>query len=335
MKKILLLVSLFMGFGYSQLASAQQGDDSYVHCLVLDKTLSMTGHGGTDIWNDVQDYCYGWVDGVSTNSTVLFFTFDKNLYGPQEFVIKSESDKQKVKDAIRNVVVDGRYTWIASNLEKAYTYVYDNDKYQGKKQIYLITDGKEEQQGSDFAKVMQGYSVRRGDYDHLYYVDLRDQASQETREIFNNTPGTEIGSGFMKFTTVNPVFTELNAVIGMSNMVEQYFTVKNIGEAASIPITCKVSKIENVGDEPGVANVTITPSIISIANMEKVDDNTYKCVFTIDFINNSTRECNVYVSLSSKVQNETQITFAPEDFCIKARNKGKGVVTVKKSWHTM
>ena len=104
MKKVfVLLIALLTGFPL-QFVKAQDANNPYVHCVILDKTMSMTGHGGTNIWADVQNYCYEWIDGVPQPSTVLLFTFDRKLYGPQKFEIKSDSDKVNVKDAVKNIM---------------------------------------------------------------------------------------------------------------------------------------------------------------------------------------------------------------------------------------
>ena len=116
MKKVLYL--LLLTVCSSLVMNAEDANNPYVHCLVLDKTMSMTGHGGTNIWADVQNYCYEWIDGIPESSTVLFYTFDKDLHGPQKFVINSNDDKKKIKDVIENIKVDGTRTYISSNLEK-------------------------------------------------------------------------------------------------------------------------------------------------------------------------------------------------------------------------
>ena len=96
MKKTLLLLWALMVYAI-QGVKAQDPNNPFVHCIVLDKTLSMTGHGGNDIWAEVQEYCYELIDGFSESSTVLLFTFDEDVYGPQVFELNSYSDKEKAK----------------------------------------------------------------------------------------------------------------------------------------------------------------------------------------------------------------------------------------------
>ena len=57
-KKRFLLITLLFFFIIGARTSAQDFNNPRVHCLILDKTMSMTGHGGKDIWDDVKVYYY-------------------------------------------------------------------------------------------------------------------------------------------------------------------------------------------------------------------------------------------------------------------------------------
>lgn len=330
MKKVILLFLLMVACA-SQFLVAQKS----VHCLVLDKTLSMTGHGGTDIWADVQSYCCEWTDGVSVPSTVLLYTFDKNLVGPQVFEINSDNDKAKVKEALKNVKVDGRFTYIASNLGKAVQYVYDN--YPSKdvnKRIYLVTDGIEEEQGSDFMGVLKKYEGWRGDYDYLYYVDLRGLAPKEVVDALDSIKGGEIGKGFVQFVSAKPLFASVNCVLGESQSIEQQFIVSNEALFEEMSFDVRIDSVLKLDPEnSNQPNPVITPSRdIKGGDMEKIEDAKYKTNFILSFINDSECECDVYVSLTERDNGEKKLAIEPKGFCIKARNKVlvKPVVRVKK-----
>lgn len=327
MKKLLLFVFM-MAVCFSQALVAQNS----VHCMVLDKTLSMTGHGGTDIWNDVQNYCFEWADGVAVPSTVILYTFDKSLYGPQVFEIKSDSDKTKVKEALRNVKVDGRFTYISSNLRKAVEYVYQNYPSNDiNKRIYLITDGIEEEPGSDFAGVLKDYGSWRGDYDYLYYVDLRGLAPESLQQMIDTTDNVFIGEGTVQFVTVKPLVSTVNFVLGESKSFEQHFVVNNAALFAGMSFDVKIDSIVKLDEEnTNQPNITITPSMgISDSKLVKVEEGKYKANFTMDFINNSECECDVYVGLDGRNQAEKNLDFEPKGFCIKVRNKAKGTLVPK------
>lgn len=329
MKKALLVIVVFAAIGLflPRIASAQEADSPFVHCLVLDKTLSMTGHGGTNIWDDVQKYCREWVDGIPVGSKLLFFTYDKELYGPQEFSIDSDADKEKVRKVIKEVNVDGRYTWIASNLAKVVDMVYD--KYpENNKMIYLITDGKEEEPGSNFAGTMSKYSTKRGDYDHLYYVDLRGFADEKTTTIIENTDGADIGDGFVKFVTVRPELDSLNYIIGKTKQIVQQFVVANGDVSNDLSFDIKVDSVESkeTGKTP---NVSVNPSMnVSFDKLKKIEEGKYQFSFSLDFLNNSECECVVNVLLQGKTKDDKNLVFNPAGFAIKV-SKQVRVVNVK------
>lgn len=330
-KSLLLCCCLLLGITN---AMAQDADETWVYCLVLDKTMSMTGHGGTDIWDDVQNYCYEWTKGVAQSSTVLLYTYDKDLYGPQVFSINSDEDREKVNNAIKNVKVDGRFTYIASNLRKVVDYIYkEYPATTFKKRIYLITDGIEEEQNSNFEEdVLKAYGSWRGDYDHLFYVDLRDMADDITKHAIENTNGVSRGKGFVKFVTISPVFGNVNYIIGESVEVEQHFSVTddNVFSGLSFDLKVDNANIKVIGEQSKQPNVLLSLSgSISNQSMEKIDIGTYKLKFSVNFINNSECECDIPVTIVCKNAADKEMTAQPNVFYIKARNKKKPVVRVK------
>ena len=334
-KTFLILWALFLCS--VQALKAQDSSNPFVHCLVLDKTMSMTGHGGTDIWADVQNYCYEWIDGVPEPSTIPLFTFDKNIYGPQKFEINSASDKEKAKDAVRNINVDGRNTWISFSLDKAIKHVYDNySTSHYNRRIYLITDGKEEQPGADLASVLHNYESWKGDYDYLYYVDLRDMAPQDVANIIDDTDDCSIVKGFAKFLTITPLFKTVNCVLGGSKSFEQHFLIDNETLFSEMKFSLRIDSIKKRGTENVVPNVTITPSVdINKQMAQKLENGKYKVKFSLDFRNESTCECDIFVGLPGCSQSDKVLRFQPGGFVIQARNKPAPKVTTKKGmgWH--
>ena len=335
MKKVLFL--LLLTVCSIPVLNAENANNPYVHCLVLDKTMSMTGHGGTNIWADVQNYCYEWIDGIPESSTVLFYTFDKDLHGPQKFVINSNDDKQKIKDVIENIKVDGTRTYISSNLEKVVSQIKnDYPKSEYNKRIYLLTDGIEEDPVADFAKVLQNYGSWRGDFDYLYYVDLRDLASDATKKVIEETQGAELGTGFAKFLTISPIFQKVNCRIGGTCSFEQRFLVSNDALLSSMSFDLKIDSVKTIGGVNIAPNIEIKPSRnIAKQQMTKMEEDKYKVLFSIVFNNDSSCECDIYVGLSGRNQGNKIINFEPAGFTIQVRNKPAPKVKVKNGggWH--
>ena len=329
-KALALLIALLVGS--FTLLEAQDAQTAHVYSIVLDKTMSMTGHGGTNIWPEVQRYCNELVDGIPQSSTVLLFTFDKDLYGPQKFDIRSATDKESIKTAIKDIIVDGKNTYIASNLSKNLDYIYENYPDLAYNRIfYLITDGIEEEAGSSFNNVLQKYSLKRGQHDYLYYVDLRDLAPKEIKEAIQNTKGAGLGSGFAKFLTISPVYPSISYTIGKSDSITQHFLVSNEELLAGIKLSVKVDSVAKTGDDDVNFNVDLSPSAsISKKNMEKVEDGKYKVNFNVNFFNTNGTPCesDIFVSLSGQSQSNVILDIEPSVFCIKSRHTPKGKLTV-------
>lgn len=332
-KALALLIALLVGS--FTLLEAQDAQTAHVYSIVLDKTMSMTGHGGTNIWPEVQRYCNELVDGIPQSSTVLLFTFDKDLYGPQKFDIRSDLDKESIKTAIKNIVVDGKNTYISSNLSKNLDYIYENYPDLSYNRIfYLITDGIEEEAGSSFNKVLQKYSLKRGKHDYLYYVDLRDLAPKDIKEEIQNTKGADFGSGFAKFLTIIPVYPNISYTIGKTDSITQHFLVSNEDLLAGVKLSVKVDSVAKAGEDDVNFNVDLSPSAsIGKNNMEKVEDGKYKVDFNVNFFNTNGTPCesDIYVSLSGQSQGNVILDIEPDIFCIKARRtpKGKVMATMK------
>lgn len=330
-KEILILAFIVLCLNITQTALSQD-KEKYVHCIMLDKTLSMTGSGGgRNIWPDVQEYCYNWIDGINVPSTVVFFTYDKNLHGPQTFELTSDSDKSKVKNAIENVKIDGRYTWIASNLEKAWNYIC-NEYPNSVKTIYLITDGIEEEVNSNFSNVLKRYSASRGDYDYLYYVDLNGSAPKAVIDSIENTIGAGIGTGFHKFFKIKPSFEQVGYVIGKSQGLEQLFEVEKV-DIANCSFTVKIDSVTVFGEGVISPNVSISPARVSFKDLSMEGDK-YKYNFNIVFHNNTERPCDIFVKLEGETSNDTSLDFVPDTFKIQVRNKEKIHIKTKegKGW---
>ena len=326
MKKVfILLVAMLVGASF-QLVKAQNANKQYVHCLVLDKTGSMTGHPGRgiyvaeeNIWDDVKNYCYGWVDGIPESSTVLFFTYDERLEGPQTFNINSKADKDAIKNAIGRTTADGQRTYIATSLQEVINYLTNNypetDYNRG---IFLITDGKDEDRACRFSDVVRTYGGWHGDYDYLYYVDLKGKIDPNDRNVIEENDG-HVGNGFPIFMTMGPALPEINFHFDKTDSFEQDFIVSNGSVTQNMYFNIKIASTENKGEENGIANVAIYPSKVKLEDMNKIEEGRYRMRFRLEFMNNSQRNCDINVELEGVNEGENILTFAPEGFTIKAR----------------
>jgi hypothetical protein len=318
MKKLFfILVLVVLGLSVAQPLSAQESEQEYVQCILLDNTLSMVGSGGgQNIWADVQEYCYSWVDGLMVPSTVVFFTYAKALSEPQVIKIESDSDKKKVKDAVKNVVINGRHTWIASNLGKAWDYLCENYPTQTKS-IYLITDGKEEEIGSSMASVVNKYSAQRGDYDHLYYVDLNGSADSE---IFKGD-GVSYGQGFCEFAKVSPEFKTIKYVKGVNEIVTQFFDADG-KDLSEYYFEAKVTSVSERG-----VNVHVVPDKVWFKDLEK-KGNSYVCDFSLEVYGDAGSEYDVVVDLAGSSDGAKQLVIEPSSFTISVEKRKQAKVDV-------
>lgn len=321
MKKALLFIVLAVLS--CQIVKAQDANKPFVHCLVLDNTLSMTGCCGYEnIWSEVQDYCYSWVDGIPESSTILFYTFAQNLSNPVKFMINSDTDRNKVKESIRNVNVDGLKTHIVVNLLKVIDYLNENYTDYNKR-IYLITDGvnEDEYRNEGFSAVLQKLGSWQGDYNHLYYVDLLgqlDQKAPKTYKDIEEDSNADVISGMTEIVTMR-VFDTIPYVLGVQQSFEQYFSITNGKVFDGLSFDFRVAD-----------NVVILPSKnITIDNLIKVEEGLYKQSFTLSFPNNSEKECDINVELVGRNSSSHTIVFEPGSFCIQVRNKTKGKVEIK------
>lgn len=326
MKKIAFFF-LFTVLCFSLGLKAQDEIKPFVHCIVLDKTKSMIGRdgtkgGATNIWEDVQNYCYGMIDGFALSSKVVFYTFDKELYGPDVFDINSEADKEVVKDKIRNVVVDGNYTWISSNLRKVIDAVYDQYKDYNV-MIYLLTDGIEEQQPYDIKNVIERYKAFVGDYDHLFYVDLRDRLKDspfgpEVEDAFKDCPQCSSEVGYPTIVSMLTQFKTITHEIEEKDSNKRKFTVTQMFIVTGGELTEDYTFDALIPDgSVKDANFIISPSKLSPKKM-KADGETgrYRVNFEIENVNNvSLFDCAIPVKLKG-CSGEKNLVIEPSEFVI-------------------
>ena len=322
MKKLLLLLLAITACSYFG-AKAQNANKPHVYCLVLDKTYSMVGYPGStyipeaDIWNEVQKYCYKWIDNIPESSIVLLYTYDENLYGPDTFSINSDVDKEEVKNAIPNKKsINGNLTYIGRNLSKIIKYL--DDKYSdNEKDIYLITDGVEEDKTIKFWNVLNNYDGRLFDNGYLYYVDLNNKADNNAKEAANNNSHIYIGTGFATFITICPVFDTIPHEIKQDKQEERNFSVTQLFTVTKGPWVDGLTITADIPDNsvPNV-NLNIDKSKAEMKNGK------YEVEFVVEVVSNTNMpECiipvNIMGSEIQKAGNTVQLNVEPSSFNIK------------------
>lgn len=331
MKRLLLFI-LLVALSFPQVLKAQNETKPFVHCIVLDKTKSMIGKDGTkagttNIWNEVQDYCCGMIDGFMPSSTVLLYTFDKELFGPDVFVIRDEADKTSIKSKVRNITVDGQKTWIASNLGKVIESVYSQYK-DCNIMIYLLTDGIEEQPGCGIEEVINAYGGYTGDYDHLYYVDLRgllrnstSPCAKEFKDGFEKGEHLDIVDGYPKIVMMSPLINPVVHVIKDESLDDKEFEATQIFQVTSGKLTEDFSfEVFVPGGNVDGLNLDISPSRITVNHMNKInDEGKYSIQLKVKIVNNaSLKECVIPVSLKG-CKGENTLSFEPSRFTIETK----------------
>jgi len=301
-----------------------QNAQEFVTCIVLDKTASMVGKpDGSNIWADVQNYTLNMIDAISINTTVIVFEFDGKCYGPKTFTISQQADKGAIKTYVKSVKPDGQSTAIYNALDVAWQYMQNNYSNHNKI-IYLITDGRDNASQMSFSSVLSKFSANKGEYDHLYYIDLRDMADANIKNLVSQTESVSITKGFVKTITVQPIFQEIPVTLDKSNKIEQRFAISGGVLPESFSFNCQVVSPNNI-------NADINPSgNIGQQNLTKIDDGKYSFQFGLDILQGQLVDSAEFkISLHSNSINEYLITFQPETFTILLKNKDVAKVKAK------
>lgn len=311
----ILLMFLFSvcAIGHSQ---------DFVSCLILDKTGSMVGLGdghGHDIWEEVQNYCCEWIDGLNTPVDLVVYTFDAKCSSPQCFKINDTAGKTIAKDYVRSIKADGQSTAIYSAMSTAMDYLSSNYK-NSSKLVYLVTDGRDNASSMTFSQTLKKFSADSAEYNHLYYIDLRGTAKESDIELLDTLTGASYTNGFAKTASFKTCMKVVNYTIGVSEYAEQRFLVPSMDMDENFVFSAEVGEVENV-------NVDIYPSKqISISSLEKIEEGKYSIRFKLDFMGNQPLECEIPVTLKGIDDSNHVITFDPSDFTIKVLSKPNSIV---------
>ena len=299
---ISLISMLFLGLilpGNS--SSAQVTDDTFIYSLIIDKTGSMMGRGdgmGDTIWFETQDYLMEFADMINLNTKVIIYTFHGTVDPPVSFYLQNESVKQEMKSFIRNIVPDGRNTAIYDALDKSLSDLEENYP-DNPKLIYMITDGEDNASELKFEDIITKFSAQRGEFDHLYYIDLRNRATREDQEKIEDDEHIHLLPGFNRLVEIRPWFNPIPVALETEEKTEiiQDFEIRGFDLPDDFMFDCRleVSPALNI-------NLDLLPSInIDGSRLEKVEEGRYRMRFEMELLAGVIDEpVNVKARLSAK-----------------------------------
>lgn len=306
--------------------------DTYISVLIVDKTGSMVGKGdgnGESIWNDVQGYLLNYVDGIQLNTQVVFYEFDRDLYGPEVFFVDKESVKNDIREYIKGMDPNGQNTAIYDALNKALNYM-DRNYRNNKKLMYLITDGKDNASGMSFSRIMTEFNATRGEFDHLYYIDLRDRAADNVRREAKTNPHFTLTKKFTKVLTLRPLFETIPVLFDGNDAT---FTQRFYVDGGILPDSFTFNSNFLIPEDL-VANIDITPSRnINIEQLNKIEEGRYEMKYSTELLAGSLRDTTVIpIMLEAPDMPGYVFTFIPEIFNLQLQEKRARVIAVKGGW---
>ncbi len=334
MKKLIqlfLITSVFAGGIIFNRPAHANNSDAFTSVLIIDKTGSMMGRGdgyGDTIWFEVQEYLLDYVKGIQLNTKVIIYEFDRHLYGPTVFHVTNETVRDDIKNLITNIVPDGQSTAIYDALSKALHYLEENYK-DNRKLIYLITDGRDNASSIPFSDMILEFSAKRGEYDHLYYIDLRDRASDDVKREATTNPNLTLTREFTKTLTLRPVFMTIPVVLDGETQFAQRFYV----DGGVLPEGLKFhSRFEIPTGQ--MLNIDIIPSHnISLNQLRRIEEGRFELSYTIELLaGNVDQVIEVPIKLEPINIPGYVFTFIPQNFILQLNEKRARVTAPAGGW---
>lgn len=292
LKTVLVILALHMMFGGKLTTRLQaQDDDTFIYSLILDKTGSMMGRGdglGDTIWFEVQNYLMGFIDMIDYNTMVIVYPFHGSVDPPSTFFINSTGAKQELRNYIRNITPNGQNTAIYKALDDALNDL--NENYPNNpKLIYLITDGHDNASPTSysFSDNLNRFSAIRGEFDHLYYIDLRRRAQPHDIEIANRDRHTHILPGFTRPIEIrawhNPIPVGIED--GRATFIQD-FEIRGFELPDDFIFNCRLET-----DPANNINIGLLPSLnISKSQLEQIEEGRYRMRFELELLAGSIDE---------------------------------------------
>lgn len=130
------LISLFMVVGDLYARSGRN------IILVLDTSMSMAGYQGSDIFDEVKESVYNYIDRLQEGDRVTFVTFDAETEIYPTVRIDDDTGSGILKKYVADAKADGMWTHTFDMLRKVYDKAAELEKQRSSKTVIVImTDG--------------------------------------------------------------------------------------------------------------------------------------------------------------------------------------------------
>lgn len=195
MLKALFVAVMLLGFVWGQrcneaalLPSAPLPEKSR-YIFVVDTSGSMVGEGdgqGRVVFPKVQSEIKSFLDKIPDGSEIWFQPFSKGPGRLQQFQLPEQ--REAARQYINDLRADGSNTHIYSTLGSVLNQLPSSSKVANT--LYLFTDGKDNGPARpSINDVARAYSLKRGDYDWLYYITLGLNTPADVGRVLGSLPG--------------------------------------------------------------------------------------------------------------------------------------------------
>lgn len=165
------------------------GNTRYV--FLVDTSASMEGAGDSaKIFQKVKAALLQFTQTSPPGTEVQVTTFDEGVKGTQRFILPA--DRANFTAHVNSLRANGQKTYV--NRALAETYRALRDEAKANTVIYVLTDGKDNEYGSQkqLREFARDYQLNRGTFDWLYYVTLGLSTPADTRSTLAPLPNTRL-----------------------------------------------------------------------------------------------------------------------------------------------
>lgn len=147
MRKILKVYSLLcLMFFFTDCGCDSEFSGKKDVILVLDTSMSMVGHGGSNIMAGVKDSIVSYIDSLESGDRVSFVTFDSNVSSYPSVIIDGnnpENSKDSIKKYIDSTAAEGKWTYTYSMIDAVFNRAEELQKESPERQLVILvmTDG--------------------------------------------------------------------------------------------------------------------------------------------------------------------------------------------------
>lgn len=299
------------------------------HILVIDKTASMVGRGSgnvTNIWGDVQRAVIDYVAAVPFGDKITIYTFAEDLNNPVQYSINNEVDKNSAINFVKNINPNGEYTGIYRALDGVFKTLEKKETNFGRI-IYLFTDGENNVDSNTMNDVINTFNAYKGEFDHCYYVQLRNNLSIPADVII----AAEQNSGFDTKQVVNltdfksPVVIKPKFLKFSKNFkdFQQYFDIEQ--RYTIFPQTDNIILTAEINYDETKCNL----DLLNADNIEIIANDNNASILHFEFVNsdlnlNNGENFPITVKLKVVDSHDRIITIQPNSFqIILTSNAGK------------